>query len=563
MTMHWHLAFRDAARIACLILLGARVENSALPAGDFATWVLSSLERAGPNDPPGPAASATLSAARGEYESFQIVVNVPDSGLTNVSLAATGLADSANHIIPAANFSFYMEHYVFVNQASPDRGGSNRSRGPGWYPDALIPLPAAPGMVTAPVNLSSPGNQPFWLDLFVPRDAPPGAYHGRVTFSSDQHTVTVPVDLTVWSFTLPLKPSLKTSFLLWTQITPQAVELLLQNKIMPNTVSPGPPTSDPGLAAKQLDLANRLGLYLADTKFWSGADQGACVLAPAPSPAQFATAAAANSPLMQLYNYTADEVGKCPQIYEPLQNWARNMHQAGIRNLVVMDPVPALMDDGSGTGRPAVDIWVVSPRALVSGAPKLAVALNGGSEVWSYNTLAQDGYTPKWLIDFDLINYRIQPGFLNQRFGISGLLYWRVERWSADPWNDVNNQGSFGAFNYPGEGMLIYPGAAAGVNGVVPSIRLKVLRDGIEDYEYIQVLKNLGLGDWAIQLAKSIAPDAANWNPDPHALQSVREQMGRQVQSLALQGGAVQGHQPPPAWKDGSPAASAGGRAYQ
>ncbi len=37
------------------------------------------------------------------------------------------------------------------------------------------------------------------------------------------------------------------------------------------------------------------------------------------------------------------------------------MHAAGIANLVTMTPTPELLDDGSGTGRSAIDIWVVLP----------------------------------------------------------------------------------------------------------------------------------------------------------------------------------------------------------
>jgi hypothetical protein len=41
------------------------------------------------------------------------------------------------------------------------------------------------------------------------------------------------------------------------------------------------------------------------------------------------------------------------------------------------------------------------------------------------------------------------------------------------------------AFN--GDGMLIYPGK----NGPLPSIRLKMIRDGLEDYEYLTLLKKV------------------------------------------------------------------------
>ena len=35
------------------------------------------------------------------------------------------------------------------------------------------------------------------------------------------------------------------------------------------------------------------------------------------------------------------------------------MHQAGVKNMITMSPTPALYDDGSCSGRSAVDIWVL------------------------------------------------------------------------------------------------------------------------------------------------------------------------------------------------------------
>ena len=143
-----------------------------------------------------------------------------------------------------------------------------------------------------------------------------------------------------------------------------------------------------------------------------------------------------------------------------------------------------------------------------------------GDSVWSYNTLVQDAYSPKWLIDFDPVNFRIQPGFISQSLNLTGLLYWRVDKWPSDPWNNVNNAGTYSSANYPGEGMLVYPGQQVGVKGVVASMRLKWLRDGVEDYDYVQILKDLGKADLAMQITRSVGPDWTNWTRDSNAIES-------------------------------------------
>jgi hypothetical protein len=213
-----------------------------------------------------------------------------------------------------------------------------------------------------------------------------------------------------------------------------------------------------------------------------------------------------------------------------LQQWARNLHAAGIDNLVTMAPIPALMSDGSGSGRSAVDIWTMLPVTYDQDVANVLAAQAKGDQAWSYNTLVQDSYSPKWEIDFDPIDFRIQPGFISESLGLTGLLYWRVDLWSQDPWNVVNVAGYM---QYPGEGMLVYPGATVGIQGVAPSMRLKWLRDGVQDYEYVELLKQAGAGAWALQVAAQAGASWSNWTRDPNVLESVRQQLGDALNGAA------------------------------
>ncbi len=273
--------------------------------------------------------------------------------------------------------------------------------------------------------------------------------------------------------------------------------------------------------------------------FFSGANVSNCSMSAAPSAGNFAASAAAQQPGLYQFDYSADEINQCPSLFPVLQQWAYNMHQAGIRNLVTMPPTPALYDDGSGTGRSAVDIWTMLPIVYDSDLSQIPVALAKGDSLWSYNTLVQDSYSPKWEIDFAPINYRIQPGFISQSLGLTGILYWKVDSWSSDPWNQVNNAGTYSSNNYPGEGMLVYPGAQVGISGVAPSMRLKWLRDGVEDYEYVQMLKNAGQSAFALGLAAGAGANWSTWTKDPNVLASVRLQLGQALDQLSAAPAAV------------------------
>ena len=163
---------------------------------------------------------------------------------------------------------------------------------------------------------------------------------------------------------------------------------------------------------------------------------------------------------------------------------------------------------------------------------RVAEVLKKGDSVWSYNTLVQDAYSPKWEIDFTPVDFRIQPGFISQSLNLSGLLYWRVDKWGSDPWNNVNNAGTFASSNYPGEGMLVYPGQQVGVKGVVASMRVKWLRDGVQDYDYVEILKKLGREDVAMQIARSVGPDWTNWTRDPNAIENARKKLGETIDAI-------------------------------
>jgi Glycoside hydrolase 123 N-terminal domain/Glycoside hydrolase 123, catalytic domain len=499
------------------------------PAGAQGTpvvWTAHSLDRVGMTQTPGDNKDVKLFAARGEYESFQIVASGASSGLNGVNVTISDLQGPGGAVIPQSSFTLYREKYVHVDKSSPNWHGSNQPLGPGWYADALIPFtdpstgkPLSGAELTAvPFDLKANNNQPIWVDLLVPRTAKAGAYSGTYTVTSKQGTATGPISLTVWNFALPESPALKSSFLFFQSGTRAAQAELLRNKISPASTNP----------ADQAAL-KEYGLSVANTGPFSGADVGRCNMSPAPSVSRFKALAAAQHPGLYLYDYSADEIGHCTNLYPTIKQWAANMHQAGIKNLISMSPTPALYSDGTGSGRSAVDIWVVLPVMYNNNKAGIDHVLQKGDEVWSYNTLVQDAYSPKWLIDFDPVNFRIQPGFLNQSLKLTGLLYWRVDRFQSDPWNNVNNTGTFSSGNYPGDGMLVYPGKQVGVNGVVASMRLKWLRDGVEDYDYVQILKDLGREDVAMKISRSVAPDWTNWTRDHAAVESARQQLGEAI----------------------------------
>ncbi|MCX7661130.1 MAG: DUF4091 domain-containing protein, partial [Candidatus Omnitrophica bacterium] len=144
----------------------------------------------------------------------------------------------------------------------------------------------------------------------------------------------------------------------------------------------------------------------------------------------------------------------------------------GIKNLLTMTPQE---------GYPDIDIWCVRinniERKTVEDFRKK------GKEIWMYIAGHTSPY-PSLNLDLPSIEYRIIP-WICWKYETKGLLYWCVNWWhNVDPWKD--------SMNYPGQngnGCLYYP-SLDGINPI-GSIRLEILRDGLEDYEYLFLLKKL------------------------------------------------------------------------
>ncbi len=514
--------------IVCLTITILLVNSKNSSSTNPQVWITGSMERIRPDKQPGNLTSIKLYAARGEYESFQIAIKVEGNNTVEnsnfpINLNISDLYSSSGTIISKTNITLYKEHYTYVDKPSPKEFGSiNSSLGKGWYPDGLIPLsnyssnqqPIEQNLEKVDIELNSEINQPIWVDIFVPRDTPADLYQGKFTVATNRGQIEGEIRLRVWDFELPLQPSLNSAFLLWENQNKEDLIELLKHKIMPvATIN----------STDQKELIEQWGLSSLRLPFWSGASYHNCSMTTAPLPQEIESAATQHESDLLLYVYAVDEIDPCTNLYEPLKQWGKNIKQAGVKHLAVMAPVPELYD--------YVDIWVVDPTRYNINPQHISEVLARGQEVWFYTALVQDNYSPKWQIDFPPINHRIPHGFINQSLGLTGALYWRVDLWTDNPWKNVDTYSEKDR-HYPGEGMLVYPGETVGIYGILPSMRLKWIRDGVEDYEYIEILKNLGEEDWALEMSRSVGADWKNWTKNPQKLETARIKLGNKIEQI-------------------------------
>jgi Domain of unknown function (DUF4091) len=488
---------------------------------------VSSLAQIRLGDPILPPTLTTLHAAKNETESFQLVVRAPQGGLSNVRVSITTFQNETGDTLSAP--TLYREHYVYAHSVKRDYykrdtyTASNVPQVAGWYADALIPFevdnPNA-RFQGQPFTVAKFQNQPIWIDVDVPSEAQAGLYQSTYTVSSDQGEVTGTMMLEVWDFTLPKSISLDSSFLVWKENTKEMYVELLKHKLMPDYVE----------SEFQAELIENWGLRLQRLGFVGGASYQDCTMNPPPSVAELQEAAQEQDQRLSLYIYPADEISDCAKLNDTMKAWSRNAHEAGVKNLVTMFPRAELLDNGAG--QPAVDIWVIYAAQLMNewDLETIKEVLSRGNEVWSYTALAGEPHAPQWAVNYSAFDFRLLPGLINLRYDMTGLLYWRVDNWSEDPWTTL--QAPSDPSNYPaGEGMLLYPGEAVGINGVAPSIRLKWLRDGAEDYEYGQLLKEQGKQAVLDATVQGAVEDWYHWTKDINVLEKTREEMARAIAS--------------------------------
>jgi hypothetical protein len=517
---------------------GVQQTNAAYP-----TWVSPSLLRVGQTDAPGTTSSITLSGARGETVDTQVIVQGPAGGLTNVNVSASALTGPNGASIAASNVTLYREYYLAVTGTANYGGGSNPPLGSGTYAEPLIPFndpesgsPLCGTTATLKAcnaTVSAGQNQPYWIDISVSHGAtnsPTGTYTGTISVTSDQGTVTIPVTLTVWNFELPVQPSELSLWTLWPpasgNTTATLAQALMRNKVMG--------WYDPAANASS-DMTN-LGLNRSglDSYYYIGIQCGGSYSS-IPSTSQINTAAANFPAGLGLDFYLADELNSCTGDYTAIKTMGTNAHAANrsVKTMMTLNaPDPNLYNEGDG--RSAIDHWIL----LDSMQQWPSLPFTGGGDLWSYTSCnAGYGNTPEWMVDYPPINERIQAGFLNWTQGATGLLYYRADGWTAGnaigSWNNVDTTACGGGLGRPGDGIFLYPPAPIASSESAPGIRLKAIRDGIQDYEYAQMLKILGQVPSVTSALQPIATSWSNWSHDPNALESARQQLGQLLHQLA------------------------------
>jgi hypothetical protein len=439
-------------------------------------------------------------------------------------------------------------------------------------------------MYAVPFDVWKGENQAIWVDVYIPVNTPAGEYKGAFTVTladfPDQwgplpetvinKILTLPVSVSVWNFTLPNGPTHRNHFGnvqgvarlfgvernsdKFKEIERRYCQMMADHRINPPLpASLMPELNDDGSLKISPERHQALKKFIEDLHVTDFEIPRA--------PIKDMTTANRDKALKyyrdyyryvkdngwdkRAYVYMLDEPN-LKENYEMVLALGAIVHEAApqLRCLVVEQPYK--QDPGWPDIDPAVDIWC--PLFAFIDRDSVSGKIAHGDEVWSYTALSQRAPryhphygevrnydSPYWHIDARLASYRT-PTWMNYQYRINGLLYWSMITISRtlpgviDPWLLPAFSESSDQFN--GGGYLLYPGIPCGIDGPISCIRLKALRDSMEDYEYLAILEKLSERKEVLKIVNSVAPEWWATTEDPEVIYSAREKIAGEIMKL-------------------------------
>jgi hypothetical protein len=452
------------------------------------------------------------------------------------------------------------------------------------------------------VYASPSRNQPVWIDLYVPEATVAGTYRGKVTVTADgESPVAIPVTLEVYNFSLPVTSSLPNYFgMSWYDLgsghygTAQngTILLALGSAYLKSGLrhrlsysiqsSPSIPlftyNSDGTIAT-----ANYSNFDAFASSFMNGIDM--------PKGAKLTSIAlprdphgAGTDPIKKLnalrdiiqhikakpfcksdrlFDYSWDEPSSLD--YAKVKERTELIKRADptVRRLVTTPLVADLIGNVT-RWTPNMLSLIAHPTQVARGVsfpdPSIYNARKAlGEQVWWYQACGNVGcytegqeYTQGWpnfAIEYSPMTNRVFQ-WMTYKYRMQGEVYFTVDyaygRYGTMNGVKVELAESLLYFGANGDGTLYYPGRPAEIGGTMhiplESIRLKLIREGYEDYEYLRAARRASGSDTLIDAkVNSLITNTFTWKDDPTLLYQLRQELAE----IAVSTSRIEPPEPP------------------
>ncbi len=423
-----------------------------------------------------------LQLARNERESGQIVLAAVERDLEVVEISVdplTGPVTLEDAVEPG------LICYVRT------RGAPLLTNHVGLWPDGISAL--------AEFDLLRGEVQPIWITVAIPEDAPAGEYSTTVHLRANElPEISVPVRVSVWDFALPRRISLPNIFSIssqlvdswyrneefgWEELRYDYYDFWLEHRLNPTSLYG---TMQPPIDHLEYPLERGMNTFVmryvnpgghrAEEEYFQGAleDLG-----------EWDEVLARRGLYDDAIVYLADEPPERQSVTDEINRRARIIaeHFPQMRRMLVLTRPLDRAFEGN------VDIWCPIVGAICIDDAR--EAQERGEEYW--------WYTVGHFFDLDMpsASARTMP-WLTFKHDLDGILYWLIQ----SGWRRRNRPTTFkpepgetvwetfdptGHANRNGIGNMCYPGPDG---RPLSTQRLQILRDGMEDYEYLVMLRN-------------------------------------------------------------------------
>jgi len=539
-----------------------------------------------------PVVPVQVSAARGEFEAVQVVLR-PHQDARLLSATAGPFRNARGR---TADLQARIDEVAYVRIDSPTDASCVR----GWYPDPLPPL-------RTPLVLPARRNQPLWLTIRVPRDTEAGDYTTELSFDTTLGRVCVPLRVHVYDFALPEETHLRSALGLGAgsleryhrldrpadkeAVFDQYLANFARHRISPYSfydyapinlsfVGQGPDRravldftrfdraatkwlEDHRFSTFQLPLQGMGGGTFQERSLGElgGFKEGT------PGHArlfkdylgQVEQHLRERGWLDQAFTYWFDEPD--PKDYEFVVEGMKRLKAAapGVKRMLTEQPEPALLGH--------VDIWCgLTPEWTPD---QVKARRDAGEAVWWYICTGPKAPYVTEFIDHPGTELRLWP-WQSWQYGISGILIWATTYWTSplaypepklqDPWKDpmswVSGYGNPVGYRSPwgnGDGRFLYPprrdptdSATPNLDEPINSTRWENLRDGMEDYEYLWLLRQavehaptrrtdpalVQQAQALLLVPPEVSKDLTHFTTDPRPLLEHRGRVARMIERL-------------------------------
>lgn len=578
------------------------IEGRPLEKGAVA-WPVNAVVKVFQEDiPPAQVSPAEICVARNEAEPLQLAVRSAEAirGVRMVVDPPKGPGGRLLNDIEAGAVGFvpidYPTNYYQSHSPAWRRKTPRESPGcdgwAGFWPDPILP---------GPFDLAANRTQPLWMTVRVPKDAAAGEYVGAVRLlAGEREFLCVPLTVRVWNFVLPEDRHVSAIFdvhgtggeKFWgmpaDEAERQIVAFMARNRLSPDSVRPVPKFSYAnGKVTADFTAFDKAAAWWFDElripfsytpwdfylfgwgmppgSHWGeqpypgkppfeGADRGQ--LRPEFKRAYQACLKAFWDHLKEkgwekrFVLYISDEpFDSQPHIREQMKALCRMIHEVDPAIPIYSSTWKHVPEwDGS------LNVWGIGHYGVVP-AEQIAKIRQGGARVWFTTDGQMCTDTPYCAVE------RLLPHYCFQ-YGAQAYEFWGVSWYTYDPFrygwhayiHQTDQPGKSYYVRYPnGDGFLLYPGGLIGRKGPISSIRFEQAREGVEDYEYLYLLRDrvakakaagrdAALGEQALARAARLVtiPNAGGrWSskilPDPDEVFTVRRAVAEAIEELSHQ----------------------------